>query len=88
MMLASTARVPCLPWTRLEQNRDWFIGLHDTEVVAGHWRGFYNHHRPCSVLGYRPPAVVRTHYECENTVDRPTSAVAKTGAEGHIGLGA
>jgi transposase InsO family protein len=39
-------------------NREWFRDLRDARVVIEAWRQFYNHRRPHSALGYRPPAQV------------------------------
>lgn len=40
-------------------NREWFRDLREARVVIEQWREFYNHRRPHSALGYRPPAEVR-----------------------------
>jgi len=57
-------------------NREWFVSLRDAKVVIEQWRSFYNHQRPHSALGYRPPVAVRKDYESGNTFTRLTSAVA------------
>lgn len=33
-----------------------FYSLKEAQIVIEQWRNFYNHHRPHSSLGYRPPA--------------------------------
>jgi transposase InsO family protein len=43
-------------------NREWFRDLRDARAVIESWRGFYNHQRPHSALGYRPPAQVREQH--------------------------
>ncbi len=40
-------------------NREWFVSVRDARVLIEQWRSFYNHQRPHSALGYRPPAVIR-----------------------------
>jgi transposase InsO family protein len=40
-------------------NREWFVSVPDARVLIEQWRRFYNHQRPHSALGYRPPAVIR-----------------------------
>jgi transposase InsO family protein len=40
-------------------NREWFRDLRDARVVIESWREFYNHRRPHSALGYRPPSQMR-----------------------------
>lgn len=40
-------------------NREWFRDLREARMVIEAWRQFYNHQRPHSALGYRPPAQVR-----------------------------
>lgn len=40
-------------------NREWFRDLAEARAVIEDWRQFYNHRRPHSALGYRPPAEVR-----------------------------
>lgn len=37
-------------------NEEIFYSLKEAIVVIGQWRHRYNHHRPHSALGYRPPA--------------------------------
>jgi len=37
-------------------NREIFFTLNEAQVLLGRWRREYNHHRPHSSLGYRPPA--------------------------------
>ena len=37
-------------------NREWFRDLREAKVLIESWRQFYNHRRPHSALGYRPPA--------------------------------
>lgn len=37
-------------------NAEVFDGLHDAKALATRWREEYNHRRPHSSLGYRPPA--------------------------------
>lgn len=39
-------------------NREWFLSIREAKVIIERWRHFYNHERPHSSLGYRPPAVV------------------------------
>ncbi len=36
-------------------NRELFYTLLEAQVLIEHWRKEYNHHRPHSALGYRPP---------------------------------
>jgi putative transposase len=43
-------------------NREWIRNLREARVVIEHWRHFYNHRRPHSALGYRPPAQARAEY--------------------------
>jgi transposase InsO family protein len=38
-------------------NREWFRDLREARMLIETWRQFYNHRRPHSALGYRPPAV-------------------------------
>ena len=40
-------------------NREWFRDLREARAVIEGWRQFYNHRRPHSALGYRPPALMR-----------------------------
>ena len=40
-------------------NREWFWDLRDARVVIESWREFYDHRRPHSALGYRPPSQMR-----------------------------
>ena len=44
-------------------NREWFRDLREARAVIEGWRGFYNHLRPHSALGYRPPAQMRQDHE-------------------------
>ena len=44
-------------------NREWFRDLREARMVIEHWREFYNHRRPHSALGYRPPAQARARYD-------------------------
>ena len=44
-------------------NREWFRDLRDARAVIESWRQFYNHLRPHSALGYRPPAQLRENHE-------------------------
>ena len=37
-------------------NREWFRDLREARAVLENWRQLYNHLRPHSALGYRPPA--------------------------------
>ncbi len=37
-------------------NREIFYTLIEAQVLIGRWRRLYNHFRPHSALGYRPPA--------------------------------
>jgi len=37
-------------------NEHWFLGLADARRIIEAWRADYNHYRPHSSLGYRPPA--------------------------------
>lgn len=39
-------------------NREWFVSTREAKVIIETWRQFYNHERPHSSLGYRPPALV------------------------------
>jgi putative transposase len=39
-------------------NREWFRDLREARLLIESWRQFYNHQRPHSALGYRPPAQV------------------------------
>ena len=38
--------------------RELFYSLEEAQVLIEHWRRHYNHVRPHSALGYRPPAPV------------------------------
>ena len=40
-------------------NRKWFANLQEATLVIEQWRHFYNHQRPHSALGYKPPATAR-----------------------------
>lgn len=40
-------------------NREWFRDLREARAVVESWRQFYNHRRPHSALGYRPPVQAR-----------------------------
>jgi putative transposase len=44
-------------------NRESFRDLREARVVVESWRQFYNHHRPHSALGYRPPAQIRSEHD-------------------------
>ena len=37
-------------------NREIFNTLFEAQVLIERWRHYYNHRRPHSSLGYRPPA--------------------------------
>lgn len=37
-------------------HREIFYTLREAKVLIEGWRHDYNHHRPHSALGYRPPA--------------------------------
>jgi transposase InsO family protein len=37
-------------------NGEIFYTLHEAQVILESWRKHYNHERPHSALGYRPPA--------------------------------
>ena len=39
-------------------NREWFLSTREAKVIIERWRLFYNHERPHSALGYKPPAKV------------------------------
>jgi putative transposase len=51
-------------------NRHWFVGLADARHTVESWRQDYNHARPHSALGYRPPQEFRRIFE-ETTIMRP-----------------
>lgn len=57
-------------------NREWFLSLRDAKAVIEQWRGFYNHKRPHSALGYKPPAVVREQFLAGSISTGLTIAVA------------
>ena len=42
-------------------NREWFRDLREARALIESWREFYNHRRPHSALGYRPPVQLREH---------------------------
>jgi transposase InsO family protein len=44
-------------------NREWFRDLREARTGIESWRQFYNHLRPHSALGYRPPAQVRENHQ-------------------------
>src|SRR5215213_3620467 len=50
-------------------NRHWFVGLADARHTVESWRQDYNHARPHSALGYRPPQEFRRIFE-ETTIMR------------------
>ena len=52
-------------------NREWFRDLREARLLIESWRQFYNHQRPHSALGYRPPAQVAAR--------TPVSAMQLTG---------
>ncbi len=39
-------------------SREWFASKKEAKVIIEQWRHHYNHERPHSALGYRPPAEV------------------------------
>lgn len=41
-------------------NREWFYTLKEAKIIIENWRKEYNHIRPHSSLGYRPPAPLAT----------------------------
>jgi putative transposase len=57
-------------------NREWFVNLRDAKVVIAQWRAFYNHKRPHSALGYKPPAIVRAAFQAGDKLSGLTIAVA------------
>ncbi|TXH02603.1 MAG: transposase, partial [Nevskiaceae bacterium] len=57
-------------------NREWFVNLRDAKVVIEQWRSFYNHKRPHSALGYKPPAAIREAFQGGENSTRLTIAVA------------
>lgn len=57
-------------------NREWFANLREAKLVIEQWRHFYNHQRPHSALGYKPPATARQQYQTGETLTGLTLAVA------------
>jgi putative transposase len=57
-------------------NREWFPSLRDAKVVIEQWRSFYNHKRPHSALGYKPPASIREAFIGNENSTGLTIAVA------------
>ena len=46
-------------------NGEIFYSLKEARIVIERWRRYYNHQRPHSSLGYRPPAPVTFPLEAE-----------------------
>jgi putative transposase len=57
-------------------NREWFTSAQEARVVIEQWRTFYNHRRPHSSLGYRPPATIRKENTAAYNLTGLTTAVA------------
>jgi transposase InsO family protein len=57
-------------------NREWFVTLREAKVVIEQWRSFYNHQRPHSALGYRPPATIRKAFQSSSNPPRLTIEMA------------
>jgi putative transposase len=54
-------------------NAEMFYSLKEATTIIAQWRRHYNHHRPHSALGYRPPAPLA---HVGNTISRlPLSAI-------------
>jgi transposase InsO family protein len=49
--------------------REVFTDLLEAKVLIEDYRGHYNHHRPHSALGYRPPAEFAATADLERKVD-------------------
>jgi IS30 family transposase len=55
------------PWLRDEVlNRTEFATLAEARAVLSAWREEYNHERPHSALGYKPPAAFAAEWACRH----------------------
>lgn len=52
-------------------NQEIFYRLKEARIVIEQWRYHYNHHRPHSALGYRPPAPLAVMPKCNTVLQSP-----------------